>query len=394
MPLTDKGPPAGLVTGWLTVFIIGTDLFVVAPLLPLIAADYRVSTALAGLCVTVFSLTYVVAAPLIGHVADKVGRRRVLTGCLAAFAAANLATGSAGSFVWLLTARFFAGAAAAGVSPSVYALVGAAAPPERRATWLSLTVSGLLLALTFGAPIAALASVAFGWPSAFVGLGAASLVLVWVNHVVWPGEDPGAPGSTPPAPLRASDIAARLAPMLAWSTALYGMYTYLGAGLAASGFSTTAIVQVVIVYGAGAICGSLLGGRLADRFGARTTGGLSLAGLFVAFLVLRLAVPTGILAAPAFTVTSAIAQLFFPAQQAGLVQDFPANRAAVLAWNNSALFLGISLGSLIGGQAVAVGGFEANLAVSAAVALLGWAIHSRVVALPARPRGKSAGRIL
>src|SRR6266446_10745489 len=52
-----------LAIGWLTMFVVGTDLFVVSPLLPLIAVDYRISSAAAGLSVTVFSLTYMVCAP-------------------------------------------------------------------------------------------------------------------------------------------------------------------------------------------------------------------------------------------------------------------------------------------------------------------------------------------
>ena len=53
------------------------------------------------------------------------------------------------------------------------------------------------------------------------------------------------------------------------------------------------------------------------------------------------------------------AQLILRARRhlaAGMANDFPRQRAGVLAWNNSALFLGISLGSLVGGQAVAVAG--------------------------------------
>src|SRR6266853_2769740 len=107
------GAPAGLMVGWLTMFVVGTDLFVVSPLLPMIAADYRVSPAVAGLCVTVFSLTYMVSAPLFGHVADRIGRRRMLVCSLAAFAAANLATAAAASMTWLLVARVAAVLAAA-----------------------------------------------------------------------------------------------------------------------------------------------------------------------------------------------------------------------------------------------------------------------------------------
>ena len=59
-------PRARLIVGWLTMFVIGTDLFVVSPLLPMIAADYHLSPAAAGLAVTLFSLAYMVSAPLFG----------------------------------------------------------------------------------------------------------------------------------------------------------------------------------------------------------------------------------------------------------------------------------------------------------------------------------------
>jgi predicted MFS family arabinose efflux permease len=384
-------PPARLAISWLTVFVVGTDLFAVSPLLPSIAAAYRVSSALAGLCVTLFSLAYVIGAPLLGHIADKIGRRGILIGCLAAFAAGNFATGLACNFFWLLLARLVAGAAAAGVSPSVYALVAAIAPADRRATWLSRVVSGLLLSLTVGAPIAALAGAAFGWPRVFAGLALASLALVFANRVVWPVERPAEPAMASAPPASAGRVAARLAPMVAWSTAVYGMYTYLGTGLTAAGFPPADIARVVTAYGAGATGGLLLGGLLADRLGTKITAGISLAGLFVCLLSLRLAIRPGLLADAALGLTSAVAQLFFPAQQAGLVNDFPSRRAAVLAWNNSVLFLGISLGSLFGGQAMALGGFNADLTGSAVAALIGWAIHHLVVPSPARARGGTAG---
>jgi predicted MFS family arabinose efflux permease len=40
----------------------------------------------------------------------------------------------------------------------------------------------------------------------------------------------------------------------------------------------------------------------------------------------------------------------------------------VLAWNNSALFLGISLGALIGGQAMTRAGFALTTELGAAIA--------------------------
>src|ERR1700745_1678426 len=131
-------PPSALAVSWLTMFLVGPELFVISPLLPLLAANYQVSSRLAGLSVTSFSLAYLVSGPLFGHIADRIGKRRVLVCCVLAFAAANLLTASAPNFASLLIARSFAGAVAAGVSPSIYALVGDTAPSDRRATWLAL----------------------------------------------------------------------------------------------------------------------------------------------------------------------------------------------------------------------------------------------------------------
>jgi MFS transporter, DHA1 family, putative efflux transporter len=381
---TANAAAARLAVGWLTMFVIGTDLFVVSPLLPLIAADYQISAALAGLGVAVFALTYMVSAPLLGHLADRIGRRRTLTCCLYGFAAANLLTASAPNFIWLLAARLLAGAAAAGVSPSLYALVSAMAPPDRRASWLALTVSGLLVSLSLGAPIGGLAGASFGWPSIFMVLASASLLLVSAYRWVWPEDYGTGKIAGRPYTISIAVLGWRLAPMVAWSTALYGVYTYLGAGLTAYGSSTGGVAAIILFYGCGAIGGLLVGGRMSDWLGAKLTSDIGLAGLCACLLVIGFALDSGTLVNFAFGVTSAVAQLFFPAQQAGLANDFPARRANVLAWNNSALFLGISLGSFVGGQAMSHGGFSANLRISAAIAIAGWMMNRAVIPNPAR----------
>jgi predicted MFS family arabinose efflux permease len=378
------GPLAGLTVGWLTMFVVGTDLFVVSPLLPMIAADYRISPSAAGLSVTAFAAAYMIGAPFFGHVADRVGRRRMLVSCLVIFAVANLLTAAATSLIWLLIARMLAGAAAAGVSPSVYALVGSAAPAERRATWMALVVSGLLVSLALGAPLGGWAGASIGWAPVFAALALLSLCLVWPNFRIWRRDpEPLAGADVPLYAVPTALVVRRLMPMIMWSTGLYGMYTYLGAGLAAAGFSTAGIAQAILFYGCGAIAGILIGGRLADRLGAKFMVTVSFIGLSACFLVLQLAVHTGVLVELALGLTSGVAQLFFPAQQAGLANDFPSRRATMLAWNNSALFFGISLGSLVGGQAVALAGFETNLVMCASIALIGCMITGIVVPAPA-----------
>jgi predicted MFS family arabinose efflux permease len=398
MMVCANGPVGRLAIGWLTMFVIGTDLFVVSPLLPLIATDYRISPTLAGLAVAVFALAYMISAPVFGQLADRLGRRRVLICCLYAFAAANLLTAAAPNISYLLAARLLAGAVAAGVSPSVYALVAGNAPSDRRATWLALVVSGLLVSLSLGAPIGGLAGASIGWPPVFFALAAAGLALAWLNAQIWPRDNTGDNVTAPAEEMSILAFAPRLGPMVAWSTALYGMYTYLGVGLASSGYSAGQSAEVIVVYGCGAIVGVLIGGRASDILGAKSASGLSLAGLGACFLLLRFALDEGVMIDFAFGLVSAVAQTFFPAQQSSLANDFPERKATVLAWNSSALFLGISLGSLIGGQVVAVGGFAMNLTISALIAAGGWAVHRIVVSgptkFPPKPSAQADGGIV
>ena len=51
----------------------------------------------------------------------------------------------------------------------------------------------------------------------------------------------------------------------------------------------------------------------------------------------------------------------------------------MLAWNNSSLFLGIALGSLVGGQIMAHGTFGVSLLACAAIAFAGLLINCAVV---------------
>ena len=382
--MTAKNPMARLAIAWCTLFVVGTDLFVISPLLPLIAGDYSLSPATAGLTVTAFAVTYMMCAPLLGRIADRISRRLMLSWCLVGFAVANLLTAMAPSFGLLLVARIVAGATAAGVSPSIYALVGESAPPARRATWMATAVSGLLCSLSFGAPLGALIGASFGWDKVFDLLAELSLVLVLANRQVWPVDAivTPAPGSATEQPAPGM-LAQRLLPTVVWATALYSIYTYLGEWLTRLGFSTEEIAQVILCYGIGALVGTLGGGRIADRIGSKAATGGSLMGLSAAFLLLPLALGPGVLIGLGFGVASAVAQVFFPAQQAGLVSDFPTRRATVLAWNNSSLFFGIALGSLVGGQIVAHGSFAASLLICSGIALAGWVINWMV----APPRG-------
>jgi predicted MFS family arabinose efflux permease len=77
-----------------------------------------------------------------------------------------------------------------------------------------------------------------------------------------------------------------------------------------------------------------------------------------------------------FAAVGLLSQAFFPAQQARLAGNFPAQRGAIMAWNNSALYLGIFVGSLVGGEILVQAGFSTLLFCCAGLGALGAVVNA------------------
>ena len=118
------------------------------------------------------------------------------------------------------------------------------------------------------------------------------------------------------------------------------------------------VARTISLYGIAALVGTLIGGQMADRFGAGRTILASLFGLAVCLATLGFSLGNEVTAETTLMLASVAAQLFFPAQQARLAAEFPQRRATVSGLEQQRLVSGISLGSLIGGQAMAAGGFR------------------------------------
>lgn len=371
VPGLSAGPVA---LAWLTQFLVGTDLFVVAPLLPHIATSFDVSAADTGLLVTAFSIAYVVASPFAGWLSDRRDRATVLVVALVLFSAANVGTALAPGFGVLLVARVVAGAAAAATGPTVYALVSTRARPQARAQVLAVVGSGLLTALWVGAPAGSLLGRYVGWQAAFVVLAAGTFLLAFPHAFVWRARPVPAAAVTPAAPHRAGrQPATRLAVSAVavttlWALSVYSLYTFLAVALHSDGRSAD-VTWLLAVYGVGAVVGGQVGGRFADRTDAVRVTGSALALTAVLEAVVALVFPVTWALACALALFALAAYAFFPAQQRHLVDLFPDRATAVLSWNNSALFVGLSLAGAAGGQLVHALDYPALVYIGAAVAV-------------------------
>ena len=92
---------------WLTfgAFAIGSETYMIAGLLPLIASGFQTSVGAAGQLVTAFSLAYAIGSPVLSATLGNVDRRILLVFSLTDFSAMNLLAGLSTNYWTLMLAR-------------------------------------------------------------------------------------------------------------------------------------------------------------------------------------------------------------------------------------------------------------------------------------------------
>jgi predicted MFS family arabinose efflux permease len=351
---------------WLALgtFAIGTEGFMIAPLLPDLARDLSVSLASAGQLVTVFALTYALSSPVLTALTGDFDRRRLLIVSMLAFAAANFVALSAHSYSGLLAARILLAVAAGLYVPNANALASALVEASHRGTALSIVTGGTSVAVALGVPLGALVGNYFGWRVNFAVVGVLAMI---ATAGLLSGLPRNIAERLPVASLRERlDVARQPAVLLAllstmmWATGAFTIYTYLASFLAhATGLTGSSVSVVLFTWGVAAVIGLRLGGRLTDRFGHLPVIVTSLSVLALAFLSLSTSavlLPPAAARAPillAIALWGVSAWAFFPAQQARLIGIAGVKVAPVaLSLNASFQFFGFASGAALGSLTV------------------------------------------
>ncbi|MFT4100473.1 MAG: MFS transporter [Burkholderiaceae bacterium] len=373
-----------MLVGWLTIFLVGTDLFVVSPFLPVIARDMQADPATLTWMVSLFSATYAIACPLQGRLAERLGASNVLLVGVATLAVGNLFTALAPGLPSLLASRILAGIGAASTSPMLYSLAAQFAGPNRRAADLALINSGLLIALALGAPAGLVMGGLSDWRLVFLGLSVVFAIMLPINWHIWRDASriKGGTAAVERATATTEPLSAALPYLLAmvcWSTSVYLTYTLLGTALAADyELGVPRIAACLTAFGVGAAIGSVFIGRMADRIGPARMATLCFAAMAVAeiatSLVYRLGYPIAL--GTMLFVLALSAYGFFPALQSCAAQRFSARRPTVLGLISSSLYVGMTLGAALGGHLFHPIGMANVIAVALLPCLLGaWITH-------------------
>ncbi|MCZ8409152.1 MFS transporter [Achromobacter dolens] len=379
--------PAGFLA--LGTFAIGTEGFMIAPLLPVMAKDFALPVPTIALLVIVFTLVLALSSPVTTVATGRMARKQVLLIAMALFAIGNVVAALSSSFTVLIAARVLMAIAAGLYVPAANGLAGVIVPPTMRGRALAIVSGGQTLAIALGLPLGGLIGHAFGWRATFLLVGAMSLVAI-AGILTGIDRDAGQGIAVASLRERVSVVAQRsvlrlLAVSLFWSIGAFAAYPYIAEYLSAVlAFGPLEITASVSLWGLCAAAGVMTGGVLNDRFGAGTVVRGSLVLLALLFLALAVAtvLPPGVslgLVMSAVAVWGFTVWSFFPAQMARLIgAGVPSQAPVALALNTSTMYFGFSIGSALGATVLGAGAIWAIGVVAAMAELIALGLNAAI----------------
>lgn len=339
-------------------FIIGTDDFVIAGLLPHIANDMSVTIAAAGQLVTAFAIAYAVGAPLFGTLTMNFPLKSLLVISMLVFAIANALSAAVTSFEMLFFTRILAALTAAIFTPLAMTASASLVSDKMKGKALSFILAGITIGLVLGAPIGTWIGNALTWRYSFIFVSVVSFITVIGVLVFLPTIERKAE-LTIRERLKGFNkiILLTLCVNIIGTTGGFMTYTYIAPII--TGITNVENISVfLMLFGIGALFGNLVGGYFTDKIGAPKTLKLSLGGfaiLLAAFSFLSLLIPSTI----TVVMVSIVAILWGipgfgmnPALNTFLISLNPKQAQMVLSFSASALYMGIGLGAFIGGGVI------------------------------------------
>lgn len=341
-------------------FVLFTDDYIIAGVLPEIADEFGVSESRVGQLVTVFALTVAVSAPIFAALSRSWDRRIVLPVALSGFALANLAIAVAPSLTAIFFLRVAAALCAAATVPALPAIAGRLAPPQRVGTFVAVVSAGTAAAIVVGLPTGTWIGAAFGWRWTFgflalVGVFAAVGVRLALPSVVFgpPKLDADARRLIDPP------IATLMAVQGILLTATMVILIYLAPFVSQlAGVGPGLRGALFAVAGAAGVAGLIFGGRAADRWGAQRALIVGVTGMAVMMTALIAAWSFRPIPIPPMIVVAALwgfaAFWSSPPVQVQLNARAGERSSEVFAVANTVTYVCVALAGVTGGVVLAV----------------------------------------
>jgi MFS transporter, AAHS family, benzoate transport protein len=288
----------------------GYDVIAYGAALPaMLASDWGVTVAQAGVLGSLTPIGMLVGAVVVGLLTDRVGRRRLVLASVAVFSLAMLLCGFAPGVGVFAVGRVLVGIGVGGVLPSIAALVFEYSPPGRRNLNTALAFAGVGVGGALAAGVAATLVPTLGFRVEYLVGGFAAVVVLPLAFRFLPESLVylRAAGRAAEADALAARLGVDVDPVAATERrgrigdlfgsrhvvttvlfclvtftsllVLFGLYTWLPQLMRTAGYELGSALTFLIVLNVGTAVGPVLVGRIADRIGSRaaTAGSFLLA---------------------------------------------------------------------------------------------------------------------
>ncbi|CCH86824.1 Inner membrane MSF sugar transporter [Modestobacter italicus] len=369
--------PRALLALAIGAFGIGTTEFVVMGMLPQIADGLDVSVSAVGLLISAYAIGVVIGAPTLTALGVRFTPRQTLVALMVLFTLGNLLSALAPSYGWLVAARVFA-ALAHGSFFGVGAVAARRLVPREKATQaISLMITGLTLANVVGVPLGTFLAQQLSWRLVFAAVAAIGLVTI-AGLLAWMPTVAGEPTDlrSELGAFRRRGVWLVLGTTMIGFAALFSVYSYVSPILTElGGIPEGWVTPVLGLFGAGTTVGTLVGGRLGDRWGMSFVA-VGLLGTAGALAVLALVARTPVAAVTVLVFFGMLAFALGPVVQNRVIEAARVPGGSLVSAANQAAFnVANALGAALGAAALSAGlGYTAPIWVGAALALVGTGI--------------------
>lgn len=183
LPALIDDQPVGRGQMWLlltcaaVLFVDGFDTQAIGYVAPALAREWNLPRGALGPVFSASLLGLMLGALILGPLADRLGRKRIIVLSTLAFGLGTLATIFVTDTTGLLVIRFVTGLGLGGAMPNAVAMTAEFSPHRRRATMVMAMFCGFSVGAALGGLIAAALIPVFGWRSVFLVGGIAPLLL-------------------------------------------------------------------------------------------------------------------------------------------------------------------------------------------------------------------------
>lgn len=372
-------------------FVVGTNAFVIAGLLPQIARGLGATEARVSYTITLYAIIVAVASPALSILLARMDRSRLMAAGLGTIAVGTGVTVVAHSLGVFEVGRILAALGGAALVPAATAAAPALLPPAQRGRALAIAGLGFTLATALGSPVGTALAGSGGWRLPLALLAALGAVLSVAILVVVRDVPLGAVVGVRErlGVLRGGPMLVTLLAALGLTASFNVVYIFSSTVVArADHGSSTLLAALLLVFGVGGVVGTGLGGRLTDRLGSRAMVTAGLVGEAVVLAAVPLVGFSFVATAALFLIWGAAAfGAVIPVQHRPVGLD-PASAGIALSWYSTAMYVGIAVAPVLG--AAVLGGLGA-LSGAALVPLVGAALALVALALFVAGYGRRRG---